>query len=100
MNRYWYFYFEGVFEDSSRREGLYSSAMLSSADEKSAQRELKKNLSEEGIRLVDVEESFEFKISEVDPNNKDNIEWLSMYEEAERTGGCIYTPWHVFPLEK
>ncbi len=94
---YWYFLFEGEFQHcADDYKYLCSSAMIYAESFELANEILVNNLNEEGVSLVKINDFFEFDISNVDLTNKDNLGWISMYEEVQISKSYVFTPWQCY----
>lgn len=97
--KYWYFLFEGTFREGSSIKGLNgvcSSVLLPVPDDQEAKECLIDALDEEEIGLVEIDDSFQFKLAEVDETLEDNKVWIDWFEEVIKEKGPVFTPWQVF----
>jgi len=60
-------------------------------------KELKSNLGDYGVDLIAIEDDFQFDPAEIDHESRDNVTWLSMYDEVKRLQKTVFTPWMTFP---
>ena len=100
--KFWYFLFEGVFDDCSsenNEKGVCSSVLLPAISEAEARELLINSLKDEGIKLIQVDDFFQWDVNDIDMEDENNVPWIEWYEEVQKMKAPVFTPWQVFEPE-
>jgi hypothetical protein len=96
---YWYFKFEGRFQNGDPQygcKGVISSCLVPENDYEKARSRFLAALEENDIDLVDILECFELDGTGLDPADEVNTFWINWYQEAVIANEPVFDRWHVF----
>jgi len=96
---YWYFRFEGRFNDRSPEygcKGVFSSCMVPASVHRRAKSAFLQSLKEEGIELIEILEHFAVDAEELDAADQANRFWIEWYEKTKKAGKPVFDKYQVF----
>jgi hypothetical protein len=99
----WYFLFEGRFRSGDPTygmKGVCSSCIVPEADYEKAKACFIQALDSQNIELIQIEDSFDIALEELDLNDPDNKPWIEWHNEAVKEDEVMFDPWQVFDVSE